>query len=123
MAIGTLGTATANGGGTGSTTAIPKALKHPGSFITPSGVVTSFVQSDADVASINQAILDDQNFNQPAPGGNSMWGYSRNGVLYVPNRGLLRVLPGDVVAVDTFGWPILISARSIANSLWTTSAT
>ena len=41
--------------------------------------------------------------------------FDTNGMLYVPNRGWLRVLPGDIVAVgSTSGWPILLSA----NSLW-----
>ncbi len=34
--------------------------------------------------------------------------------LVVPNRGILKVLPGDVVAIDNLGWPILVSAASIA---------
>lgn len=39
--------------------------------------------------------------------------FSQNGLLYVPNRGVLQVLPGDYVAVDSDGWPILVSASSI----------
>lgn len=39
--------------------------------------------------------------------------YSQNGLLYVPNRGVLQVLPGDYVMVDNDGWPILVSASSI----------
>lgn len=42
-----------------------------------------------------------------------------NGFLYVPNRGHLMVLPGDVIAVDNKGWPILVSKYSIANGNWT----
>ena len=38
------------------------------------------------------------------------------GVLYVPRRGTLQVLPGDVVAYDPNGWPILISGWSINGS-------
>lgn len=39
------------------------------------------------------------------------------GQLFVPNRGVLQILPGDVVAYDpTTGWPILISARAAANA-------
>lgn len=41
--------------------------------------------------------------------------------LFIPNRGMLQVLPGDWVAVDPFtGWPILISGRAAQNaSAWT----
>ncbi len=41
--------------------------------------------------------------------------------LMIPGRGYVKVLPGDIVAVDNTGWPILISGASIgyAGSLWT----
>ena len=39
--------------------------------------------------------------------------FTRFGKLWVPNRGYLDVLPGDVVAFDSDGWPILVSASSI----------
>ena len=44
-----------------------------------------------------------------------------SGILYVPRRGVLQVYPGDVVARDSTGWPILVSANSIgfAGSDWT----
>lgn len=113
----TIGTA-----GTNLTTSLT-ALFHPGSFISPAGVTQSFVETDADIATINQAIKDDQNPNQPPINATPMLGYSRNGVLYVPNRGFLRVLPGDLVCVDANGWPILVSARSIATGGWTKTAT
>lgn len=47
--------------------------------------------------------------------------FNKMGLLYVPNRGILQVLAGDVVAIDNNGWPILVSADSIAygSSLWT----
>ena len=48
------------------------------------------------------------------------FGLDNNGLLYVPNRGYLKVLPGDFIGYDASGWPILISAYSIANSAnWT----
>lgn len=112
-------------GGTTLTTSLT-ALRHPGSFIRVDGTVTSIVEVDADVATINQAIKDDQNFNQPSPGGGSTWGYSRNGQLYVPNRGWLKVLAGDAVMVDSNGWPILVSARSFGTGVgppWVSTAT
>ncbi len=36
--------------------------------------------------------------------------------LFIPQRGVLKVLPGDVVAVDNTGWPILVSGASIGYS-------
>ncbi|HEX8782787.1 MAG TPA: hypothetical protein VF764_05420 [Steroidobacteraceae bacterium] len=49
------------------------------------------------------------------------FGIDKNGLLWVPGRGMLKVLPGDVVADDSTGWPILISGNSIAyaGSDWT----
>lgn len=48
--------------------------------------------------------------------------FAQNGLLYVPNRGVLKVLPGDYVAVDlTTGWPILVSAYAIAHGPYTHS--
>lgn len=42
------------------------------------------------------------------------------GQLFIPRRGVLQLLPGDVVALDNTGWPILVSAASIAyaGSVW-----
>ena len=40
-------------------------------------------------------------------------------MLYIPNRGVLKVFPGDWVGIDSQGWPVLISANSIANGPWT----
>ncbi len=49
--------------------------------------------------------------------------FSNNGLLFVPNRGVLKMLPGDVVMVDEFGWPILVSYGSIASGTtdWVTA--
>jgi hypothetical protein len=44
--------------------------------------------------------------------------WSQKQLLYVPNRGILQVRPGDWVGVDSQGWPILVSANSVANSSW-----
>ncbi len=69
----------------------------------------------ADVGGIAVLILDDKNVAHPIwPGA-----FGKNGLLYVPNRGVLKVLPGDYVGVDANGWPILVSANSIAGSGWT----
>lgn len=67
--------------------------------------------SAADVALIQLAIKNDKiNGNPIYPGA-----WSNAGVLYVPNRGILQVLPGDYVGIDATGWPILVSANAIAS--------
>lgn len=72
----------------------------------------------ADVASFAAYIKDDQNPAHPT----MPTAYGTNGLLYVPNRGILKILPGDYVMVDTTtGWPILVSAYAIASGPWTHS--
>ncbi len=69
----------------------------------------------ANVALLQLAILDDINPAHPVSPG----AYQNNGLLYIPNRGVLRALPGDYVMVDsTTGWPILLSAYAIASGPW-----
>ena len=69
----------------------------------------------ADIATIANDINNDLvNGFSPVPGA-----FSSMGLLVVPNRGILQVLPGDYVGVDSQGWPILVSAYSIANAAWT----
>ena len=93
--------------GTNSTSAIPYALKYlPG---LGSGM------APADVATINQAIKDDGNRLLPPKGGR----FDAGGLLEIPRRGWIQILPGDWVGVTTRGWPILLSADEIASGLWT----
>jgi hypothetical protein len=56
-------------------------------------------------------------FLREAPG----VGIDKGGLLTVPNRGVLKVLPGDIVAIDSSGFPILVSGNSVgyAGSDWT----
>ena len=81
--------------------------------------LTSLVNNPAmnvtDLATIVNGIKDDLIITHPVwPGA-----YSYMDLLYVPNRGVLKVLPGDYVGVDANGWPILVSAFSIATGGWT----
>ena len=70
--------------------------------------------SDADIATIANHILNDQqNTNPIFPGA-----WARTGILYVPNRGILKALPGDYVAYDSTGWPILVSKTAAASASW-----
>lgn len=122
--------------GTGGTTSqvILTALLAPGSFTNPgtgvvyppSGGPPTGVETDVDIATINQAIKDDflPTTAPVIPYAPSLGGYSRQGQLYIPNRGWLKVYPGDAIMVDGLGWPILVSARSRANATyWITTAT
>ena len=62
----------------------------------------------ADVAQVAANILDDLNVAHPIwPGA-----FQNNGILYIPNRGVLKVLPGDWVAYGSTGFPILLSAAA-----------
>lgn len=70
-----------------------------------------------DVGALNNAILDDLNVAHPRIAAS----FSSDGLLFVPNRGVLRILPGDYVGVDSRGWPILLSADTIASGPWTHS--
>lgn len=74
----------------------------------------------ADLATINAAILNDGQGSggnvYAAPSAKPIWpgAFTTDGKLFVPNRGVLRVLPGDWIGVDANGWPILVSANAIA---------
>ena len=75
--------------------------------------------SVANVALFNVAVLDDINPAHPTVPGALI---PTTGLLTIPNRGVLKVRPGDYVMVDsTTGWPILVSAYAIASGPWTHS--
>lgn len=66
---------------------------------------------DADIATVSQAVFDDL---LGAFARNLSGAFSRNGQLFVPNRGVLKLLPGDWVMIDqNSGWPILVSGNVI----------
>jgi hypothetical protein len=86
----------------------------PGTYVqTVAGTVVTLSQPATASASIRAAFI--------RPGPETINGLSGNGSqLYVPNRGILKVLPGDVVAIDNTGWPILVSGTSLGygGSMW-----
>jgi hypothetical protein len=97
------------------------ATKTLGTNATNSLVALQFYSADAaaDIASIAAKIKDDK-----ALSNYSVWAgaFSQTGLLAIPNRGMLQVLPGDWVAVDTAtGWPILLSGRAITSGPYTHS--
>lgn len=98
------------------------ATKTLGTSATTSLVALPFLtgigeMAAADVATIAQHIKDDLNPAHPVV----QSAFAPNGLLFVPRRGVLKVLPGDYVGYDSQGWPILVSANSIANAAWTHS--
>lgn len=81
------------------------------------GYGASAAMAPADIATVANGIKNDQVNGQPIfPNA-----FSSNGLLYVPNRGVLQMLPGDWVAYDTqSGWPVLISklAMTVGGHVW-----
>ena len=66
----------------------------------------------ADGATVRANIKNDLPPNNVWPGGFEFQG--GQGLLYIPRRGVLQVLPGDYIAYDSNGWPILVSAEAVA---------
>ena len=73
----------------------------------------------ADVASIANNIFYDPASDARGNVASSIFpgAFSWNGLLYIPGRGVLRVLPGDWVGYDTSGFPYLVPARSLPKTL------
>lgn len=96
------------------------ALKTLGTNATTSlhALVSNLDQTVADIAQFRENVKSDL---EPYP----VWpgAFEMNGLLYIPRRGVLQVLPGDYVAYDAAGWPILLSANAIASgsTSWTHS--
>ena len=75
------------------------------------------ILSYADLASFNALVKPDRT-------GVSVQGtaLSREGLLYIPGRGNIRVFPGDYVCIDaTTGWPFVLAANAVANGPYTHS--
>lgn len=72
----------------------------------------------ADVAAINSHILNDLNPTQLAQTG-GIGGFVKEGLLYVPNRGVLTLIPGDWVAYDPdSGFCYLVPASAVTGGDW-----
>jgi hypothetical protein len=90
----------------------------------PPGYNATPLISDVDWGTINNLILNDKNDPKQLLTQNLLGGaFAKSGLLYVPNRGVLQAMPGDWVAVDPQGWPILISSRSGPQTLTATGTT
>ena len=69
-------------------------------------------QSAIDKGQFNNAIKRDR-FSPGAP-----FHALVSGQLFIPHRGVLNILPGDLIAYDVTGWPILVSAAAAASASW-----
>lgn len=72
----------------------------------------SSVMTVADQATMRAGIKNDLINGSPIfPGA-----FTQAGLLFIPNRGVLKLIPGDVVAFNTAnGWPIVLSAAAAAS--------
>lgn len=72
--------------------------------------------TQADIASIAANIKLQANPARPIMPG----AFGNPGKLFFPDRqGFLNLLPGDYIAYDNYGWPIVVSKESIAlGSSW-----
>ena len=113
--------------GTNGTTSL-NCLRFPGAPVSSLGqaVPSIVIPSAADIASLSAAIKDDMiNVNLAVPAGpvapDALSPRGNPNLLFVPNRGVLKILPGDIVATDPVtGWAILVSYQAVAatGSLW-----
>lgn len=90
----------------------------PGTFVADllSGTSVQLSQAATATAAIRVAFV---GFGDDALSGGVNFGRTPPR-LVVPKRGVLNVLPGDRVAIDNTGWPILVSGASVgyAGSQW-----
>lgn len=71
--------------------------------------------SAADIATINQLIKPANQIAMPRGGR-----FDSSGILHLPGgEGYIQCKPGDYIAVDSRGWPIVVRADSAANGPWT----
>jgi hypothetical protein len=107
-------------GGTATTTTLIGIPMSPALASLPTGNVMAaggYFANITDFATVDAAILDDINPIHPIYGPTN--GLSVTGMLFVPNRGVLRMRPGDYVFYDPqTGWPILLSGRAAAAAGW-----
>ena len=75
--------------------------------------------SIADVAALNALIKDDLTTGTPRASTSGIGGFVSEGKVFIPNRGSLRLYPGDVVAVDpATGGVVVVTARAVAGVNW-----
>ena len=102
------------------------ALKTFGSNATNSLRAVQFhpsadVMTDSDLALFNAQIQ--PNYGGAHPNSGKLNNYiSRSGQFFVPQRGWVKVLPGDWLVVDTTtGYPFVLSQNAVASGPYTHS--
>lgn len=106
MATVTLGTAA-----TTTLTAVPFIY---GMAAADFATIAAALKHDAYNPEMNDAVASAVSGPQPPLG----LSFSRSGVLTIPNRGVLRLFPGDYIGVDASGWPVVLSPRAAASASW-----
>jgi len=96
-------------GGTSTTTTLRGFVQNTNLSATDAATVSANIKYDG--ALVNGAWTQIRN-HAVYPGGFT-FGVGGQALLYVPRRGVLQVLEGDVVCYDPNGWPILVSGWSI----------
>ncbi len=77
----------------------------PGTFVAAKPTATSVTLSQAATFTLG---VNNVLFVRPVPPH-----LSRLGLLTIPGRGVLKLLPGDIVALDNAGFPILVCGNSV----------
>ena len=98
--------------GTVAATTLTSLQWTPGSAMADIATIANLIFDDGSAAMAggsaqnNQLVAFDRGVSSqgPMPGA-----FMNNGRLFIPNRGVLQLLPGDWVAVDNTGWPVLLS--------------
>ncbi len=86
--------------GTNATTTLPFALQWQKAGLSP-----------ADLATLRSHILDYRVSATAAA--RILPGALEAGQLFIPNRGVLKLEPGDWIAIGTTGWPFLIQSAAM----------
>lgn len=98
--------------GTAATTTLTSLQWTPAAAMADIATIAALITDDGSanlaggsrVNNLTSAFMRATNSQGPWPGA-----FNNNGRLYIPNRGWLTLLPGDWVAVDNTGWPVLLS--------------
>jgi hypothetical protein len=128
-ATGVLATGTTNGTTTLGTivaaSGAPLAQIQVGDLVLksdiPAGTFVTAVSGGGTSVTLSQAATGSANGRVAFARIDLQAGLSPQGLLTIPKRGVLKILPGDIVAIDNTGWPILVSGAAIgyAGSAWT----
>lgn len=88
----------------------------PDTYVVSTAAAGATVNFSKNATGTNTGLI----FARPAQKMNTASGPNGN-LLHIPNRGYLSILPGDIIARDNSGWPILVSGAAVAyaGSQWT----